>query len=241
MIDRCKNTNIFFIPQGVPRKKFQKTLENYSYLFRQHFRKTIDNGFIFAQYLENKNDISAAWCEYQSLPDNEWRKDFFCPEIGGFVATHKYKKKDDLRRPGIAAEVKACYDLAKMGKHILRLPENIPDLIDEITIAGKPYRGLLKFKLGETNPRGYPDAYFDGRTWDFKTASFKNEDTLRHRIKDGRKANNVIFITNSIEHIKALEKAINREIGKRKEDGSWMELPNVYSFEKELVLIWEKR
>ena len=187
------------------------------------------------------NDISAAWREYQSLPSSEWRKDFFCPETGGFVATHIYKVHDDMNVPGIAAEVKACFDLARMGKHILRLPENIPDLIDEIIIVGKPYRELLKFKNGQTNPRGYPDAYFDGQTWDFKTSSFKNDDTLRHRIKDGRKANNVIFITSSIEHVKALEKAINREIGKRKGDGSWMELPNVYSFEKELFLVWEKR
>ena len=232
-------------------------MENFSYIFWQHFRNTAVNRIIFAKsflpqcfhqlnnptarHLDSKTDIAAAWHEYQSLPNSEWRKDFFCPENGGFVATHIHKERDDLRRPGIAAEVKACFELAKMGKHVLRLPENIPDLIDEITIAGKPYRELLKFKQGETNPRGYPDVYFDGQTWDFKTASFKNEDTLRHRIKDGRKANNVIFITSSIEHVKALEKAINREIGKRKGDGSWMELPNVYSFEKELFLVWEKR
>ena len=187
------------------------------------------------------NDISAAWREYQSLPDNEWRKDFFCFETGGFVATHKYKEKDDLRRPGIAAEVKACFDLAKIGKHVLRLPENIPDMIDEITIAGKPYRELLKFKQGETYPRGYPDAYFDDQTWDFKTSAFKNEETLRSQIKDGRKADNVIFLTATTEQFKMLEKVINRELGKRKKDNSWMQLPNIYSFEYKLKLVWKKR
>ena len=143
---------------------------------------------------------------------------------------------------GIAAEVKACFELAKMGKHVLRLPENIPYMIDEITIAGKPYRELLKFKQGETNPRGYPDAYFDGRTWDFKTSTFTNEDTLRHRIKNGRKADNVIFITNDQEHVNTIKKDIHRELGKRKKDGSWMELPDVFALMNlDLVPVWEKR
>ena len=85
--------------------------------------------------------------------------------------------------------------LASMGKHVLRLPENIPDLIDNISIIGIPFRKLLKFKPNESNPRGYPDAYFDGQTWDFKTSTFKNEDSLRQTIKDGRKAQNIIFFS----------------------------------------------
>ena len=191
--------------------------------------------------MENKTDILAAWHEYQSLPDSEWRKDFFCPNTGGFVATHLHKERDDLRRPGIAAEVKACFELAQKGKHVLRLPENIPDLIDGIVIAGVLYRKLLKFKPGETNPRGYPDAYFDGETWDFKTSSYKNEETMRTQIKDGRKADNVIFLTTTTEQFKMLEKVINRELGKRKKDNSWMDLPNIYSLEDELKLVWTKR
>ena len=192
--------------------------------------------------MENKTDISASWREYQSLPDNEWRKDFFCPKTGGFVATHVFKVRDDMAIPGIAAEVKACFELAKMGKHVLRLPENIPDMIDEITIAGKSYRELLKFKPGEANPRGYPDAYFDGHTWDFKTSTFTNEDTLRHRIKNGRKADNVIFITNNQENVNTIKKDVNRELGKRKEDGSWMELPNVFALMNlDLIPVWVKR
>ena len=157
------------------------------------------------------------------------------------MATHLHKERDDLRRPGIAAEVKACFELAQKGKHVLRLPENIPDLIDGIVIAGVLYRKLLKFKPGETNPRGYPDAYFDGETWDFKTSSYKNEETMRTQIKDGRKADNVIFLTTTTEQFKMLEKVINRELGKRKKDNSWMDLPNIYSLEDELKLVWTKR
>ena len=193
--------------------------------------------------MENTIDILAAWREYQALPDNEWRKDFFCPETGGFVATHIHKERDDLRRPGIAAEVRACFELAKMGKHVLRLPENIPDLIDEIAIAGIPYRKMLKFKPGETNPRGYPDAYFDGQTWDFKASISENEDTLRQLIKDGRKADNVIFISTekTINNCLAIQSAIGREYGRRLKNGTWREMPNVYCFSTDqLYVIWKK-
>lgn len=145
--------------------------------------------------------------------------------------------------PGIAAEVKACFELARMGKHVLRLPENIPDLIDETLIVGMPYRELLKFKTDETNPRGYPDAYFDGQTWDFKTSTFKNDDTLRHRIKDGRKADNVIFLSDN-DHdskINAIKAAGGREVGSRITDGSWIELPDIYYLSrKRLIPIWNK-
>lgn len=89
------------------------------------------------------NNIESSRREYDALLADEWRKDYFNEENGGYVATHVYKERDDLRRPGIAAEVKACFELAQLGKHVLRLPENIPELIDDITIDGIPYRKLL--------------------------------------------------------------------------------------------------
>ena len=192
--------------------------------------------------METRNTILASWREYQSLPSSEWRKDFFCPHSGGFVATHIYKEKDNLRRPGIAAEVKACFELAKLGKHILRLPENTPDLIDDINVSGLPYRELLNYKPGETNPRGYPDAYFDGRTWDFKAPEFNNNvDSLRQLIKDGRKADNTVFIVRNESHVEMIKEALSREIGRHKKDGLWRSLPNIYyMINNQLTCIWEK-
>lgn len=189
------------------------------------------------------NNIESSRREYDALPSSEWRKDYFNEENGGYIATHFLKVKDDLDVPGIAAEVKACLELALLGKHILRLPENIPNLIDKISINGKPYREILKFKQSETEPRGYPDAYFDGKTWDFKTSSFTNEDTLRHRIKDGRKADNVIFITpdNMATTIDAIKNSFGREKGSRMADGSWKELPDIYYlFQNQLNIVCKK-
>lgn len=166
--------------------------------------------------------------EYFALPDNEWRKDYFCEETGGYVATHVLKAKDVMKRHGIAKEVESCLVLAKNGMHILRLPENVLDKIDSIFVDEKPYREILKFKTGVKTPKGYPDVYFNGKTWDFKTSSFRKEDTLRQRIKDGRKADNVIFILNKISDSEMVLKATKSEYGMRKKDGSWKDLPDVY-------------
>lgn len=185
--------------------------------------------------------IEEAWQEYLSLPDNEWRKDFFCDTTGGFVATHVLKVKDALKRHGIVAEVEACRTLALMGKRILRLPENIFDKIDSITIDRKKYRELLKFKEGSIKPRGYPDVFFDGQTWDFKTSTFRKEDTIRQLLKDGRKADNVIFILNKMSDLDLLLTAIKSEYGMRKKDGSWVNLPNTYCMSEDCLWpIWEK-
>ena len=189
------------------------------------------------------NNIESSRREYEALLSSEWRKDYFNEENGGFVVTHVLKGKDVMKREGIAKEVLSCLALANNGKRILRLPENTLDKIDFIMIDGQPYRNLLKFTAGSEKPKGYPDAYFEGQTWDFKTSTFKNEDSLRHAIKDGRKADNIIFIVNSEEReIEMIEKAIKSEIGRRKKDNAWLELPDVYVLvQGEIVAVWNKK
>ena len=187
-------------------------------------------------------DIEKSRREYLALPDNEWRKDYFDETTGGFVATHILKEKDNLHRTGIVAEVNACFELAKTGKHVLRLPENVLALINTIFIDGRSYRELLKYKFGNNNPRGYPDAYFDDQTWDFKTSTYNNVETIRQLIKDGRKANNVIFIMTDKQQINVIQNAIDREVGNRLCDNSWILLPDVfYLIEGKLSVLWKKK
>jgi hypothetical protein len=186
--------------------------------------------------------IESSWREYEALTNGAWVKQWFFDETGGFVVAHRLKAADDMRRSGIVAEVEGCLSLAEMGKRVLRLPENIPYLIDEVVIDGMPYRELLKFKVGETKPRGYPDVYFDGMTWDFKETETENIDTIRQLIKDGRKANNVIFVGAGDEEIKAIGIAMEREFGRKLKDGSWMELPNLYCLKQlSLFSFWKKQ
>ena len=192
--------------------------------------------------MKAQTDIASARKEYDALPDQEWRKDFFSEETGGFVATHTLKGKDTLRRAGIAKEVATCLDLAKNGKRLLRLPENTLDKIDSILIDGKALRELLKFKPNNKKPKGYPDVYFDGQTWDFKTSTFKNEDSLRQTIKEGRKADCIILIVNTHEDFQMIDKALKSEIGRRINDSSWKELPDVYGwFQGNLKEVWIKK
>ena len=187
--------------------------------------------------------IIQSWLKYNALAANKWQNKRFIWKTGGFVATHRLKAKDDLSIPGIQAEAKACFMLASMGKHVLRLPENIPELIDGTSIDGIPFRKLLKFKPNEPNPRGYPDAYFDGQTWDFKTSAFKNEDSLRQTIKDGRKAQNLIFFSPRMipNDIEVLKTAVGREYGSRVKDDTWKDLPNLYYLsEYQMIEVWRK-
>ena len=192
------------------------------------------------QRVQKGKEIELARKEYEALPD-EWLKVKFFDESGGYIAKHALKEKDDMTRSGLAAEVNACMLLASLGKGVLRLPENVPGKIDEIVVDGKKYRDLLKFKEGKNIPRGYPDAYFDGQTWDFKTSLYRNEDTIRQLFKEGRKADNVIFVLTDKGQMSMVKNAVEREVGRMKKAGTWRELPNVYCLiDDKLLLIWEK-
>lgn len=189
----------------------------------------------------NKYYIEVSKKEYEALLKDQWIKQWFCDASGGYVASHVLKAVDDLTRSGIVAEVNGCIALAEMGKHVLRLPENIPDMLDKVMIDGKPYRELLKYKEGEKKPRGYPDVFFDGQTWDFKETFTDNIDTIGQLIKDGRKADNVIFMGMSNVEIKAIGVAMERELGREKKNGTWKELPNLYCLlDNQLIKIWLK-
>lgn len=192
--------------------------------------------------ISNKNQsIVSSRAKYDALSFNEWRKVWFCESSGGFIASHVLKAADDLSRSGIVAEANGCWTLAGMGKHVLRLPENIPNLIESVTVEGRPYRELLKTKRGECKPRGYPDVFFDGQTWDFKETSTDNIDTIRQLIKDGKKADNVIFVEASNEVIKMILIAMERELGRELKNGTWLELPDLYCLnQRNLFKIWMK-
>ncbi len=143
---------------------------------------------------------------------------------------------------GIEAEYCACLRLADLGKHVYRLPENVFSKIDEIVISGKRYRDLLKFKMGCAEPRGYPDIYFDGQTWDIKKSEYQKVASIRKLFLDGRKAENVIFVVENRSHHEMIKEAITREVGSRLKKETWKELPNVYYlWSSELFCLWDKK
>ena len=158
------------------------------------------------------------------------------------MVAHVLKDKDNFSVAGIEAEYCACLRLAELGKHVYRLPENVFYIIDEIVITGKKYRDLLKFKMECAEPRGYPDVYFDGQTWDIKKSEYQKVASIRKLFLDGRKAENVIFVVENRSLLEMIKEAITREVGSRVKKGTWKELPNVYYlFWGELFCLWDKK
>ena len=129
--------------------------------------------------------------------------------------------------------------LAKLGKRIYRLPENVSD---STLIFGKPYKDLLKYK-DDGKPYGYPDDYFDGQTWDIKSIKSANEDSVREHLRNGRKADNIIFFFNGNVDYNSFKIAIRKEIGFRKGMGKIQTLPNIHLINNKgnLAQFWNKK
>ena len=177
----------FFIPQGVPGKKFQKTLEKFSYLFRQHFRETVDNGIIFAQYLEKTNDISAAWREYQSLPSSEWRKDFFCFETGGYLVTSwkriELANKNQKELLKFEKEHEMCEAFSHSGLRIKYLEDEKPDgsydvICNDMKGDLKKTKGagnIVRYAKYATRKQGADIVLFEFEKWKSETRNAVSE------------------------------------------------------------------
>ena len=178
--------------------------------------------------------------EWNSIDTEEWDRTIFYSESSGFIATHKLKSPDNDKDAtgGVYGENKVNELLAKAGKRIYRLPENISD---DTLIFGRPYKDLLKYKENG-KPYGYPDDYFDGQTWDIKSIKTANEDSVREHFRNGRKADNVIFYFNAKIEFKDFTIAIRKEIGFRKSIGKVLSMPDIYLINNGcLTLFWNKK
>lgn len=112
---------------------------------------------------------------------------------------------------------------------------------NEINVFTTKYSRLLKYRANEDYPRGYPDAYFNGQTWDFKKSEHRNIDSIRKLILDGRKADNVVFIIEDRDLLEMILRALKRELGNRKKRENTMSFQNVYYlFEERLCCLWNK-
>jgi hypothetical protein len=103
--------------------------------------------------LESKTDISASWREYQSLPDGEWRKDFFCPENGGYLVTSwkriELANKNPKELAKFNKEHDMCLVFAQSGLSIKHYEDEKPDGSYDVVCNGK--KGDLKKTKGAGN------------------------------------------------------------------------------------------
>lgn len=192
------------------------------------------------KYVDRCKKIVESTNEWNNIDTNIWNKTKFYPESGGFIAAHKQKAPDNDKDKtgGVHGENTVNELLAKAGKRIYRLPDNVSD---KTPILGKPYKELLKYKA-DGSIYGFPDDYFDGQTWDIKKIDDANENTIRSYIKNGRKADNVIMYFEK-DKIGLLKNAVLREAGKRKPLGELNTLPNIYLINDkgDLTRFWTKK
>ena len=81
--------------------------------------------------MKNTNDILSSWKEYQSLPNSEWRKDFFCPETGGYLVTSWKRIEEANKNPKEQSKLKKEHDMcmvfAQSGLKIKHFEDGKPD------------------------------------------------------------------------------------------------------------------
>lgn len=139
--------------------------------------------------------------------DKAWTKEGFDENTGGYNVYHVKHQFSDTKGGG-DAEKAVGKMLMKKGKQVEFLPEN-------------------------GNKQKKPDMNFDGKTWDTKYINDANENTIRTYIKDGRKADCVIFYWDKNSKMEELKSAVGRSIGYFKKEDKIKEMPNVYYINKE--------
>jgi len=163
---------------------------------------------------EGKQIIQDALKKYNSY-GVEWTKVYFDEKSGGFVVYHK---KHNFAKTGGGGDAEKTVGkmLAKYnGKQVEFLPEG----------------GKKK-----------PDVKFDEQTWDIKTITNANEETIRTYIKDARKAENAIFYwKKESDKLEMLISAIGRSAGYFRSKNRLHEMPNIFYMDNGILkLLWNK-
>jgi hypothetical protein len=157
---------------------------------------------------EDADAIAQARAKFDAYSE-EWEKEYFNPSNGGFNVYHKKHQFSDVKPNG------ADMSGGQAEKHVGRL------LAD---FAAKQ----VEFLPENSNGGGKPDIGFDKTTWDVKYIPMANEGTIRKYYKDARKAQAVIFYSET-KRDKDVLTAINREKGRFVSMGRDLsELPTVY-------------
>lgn len=157
---------------------------------------------------EEADSIEQARAKFDAYSE-EWEKEYFNPSNGGFNVYHKKHQFSNVKPNG------AAMSGGQAEKHVGRL------LAD---FSAKQVEFLPENSKGG----GKPDIGFDRTTWDVKYIPMANEGTIRKYYKDARKAQTVIFYSET-KRDKDVLTAINREKGRFVSMGRDLsELPTVY-------------
>ncbi|MCC8071905.1 MAG: hypothetical protein LIO90_08915 [Bacteroidales bacterium] len=165
---------------------------------------------------ERRRRIEEHRNQYERIIESHyWDGLVFDDETGGYVVAHRdhnfaHTKPKGAILTGGEAEKEVAKLLAALGKQIKLLSERLPQ-------SKKP-----------------ADMEFDGLTWDVKYIPTANEETIRKYIRDGRKADCVIFYAGHKNRKADIASAYHRELGRaNKQRGG---LPKIYFINTEGIL-----
>lgn len=134
--------------------------------------------------------------------NSDWTPILFSIQNGGYNVYHKDHNFSTQGNGGYAEKVVGMILAVINGKQVEFLPE--------------------------TNRGGrHPDLQFDNQTWDVKYINDANVETIRKYIRNGRKADNVIFYWSpGSSKLEDLKEATKRSINSAKQMG--VEIPGIY-------------
>lgn len=165
---------------------------------------------------EETNAIAQAKAKFDAYSE-EWQKEYFNPNNGGFNVYHKGHQFSDVKSKG------ATMSGGQAEKHIGRLLADF---------------NAKQVEFLEENGVGLPksDMRFDEREWDAKYISVANESTIRKYIEDARKADCAIFYWDRNNKLEELKHAVARTIGKFSKRGELDTIPSIFYINKDGLL-----
>lgn len=132
----------------------------------------------------------------------EWTPVLYSFQNGGYNVYHRDHNFSKQGNGGYAEKVVGMVLAIENGKQVEFLPERSRD--------GK-----------------HPDLQFDGFTWDVKFINDANVETIRKYIRNGRKADNLIFYWGpGVNKLDVLKEATKRSLCRAKKNGS--SIPGIY-------------
>lgn len=179
----------------------------------REYWEDIVNGGVVVSSNDAGDDVAAARAKFDAYDEN-WIKEYFNYENGGFNVYHvdhqfsQTKSKEAKYSGGEAEKVVGRLLADNHAKHIEFLPE----------------RGNAGKKA---------DLSFDDSTWDIKYIPVANVETIRKYIKNGQKAENIIFFWDENSRLQDLSRAVDRTAGALRARGKLDSMPGIYYIDED--------
>ena len=179
----------------------------------REYWEDIVNGGVVVSSNDAGDDVAAARAKFDAYDEN-WIKEYFNYENGGFNVYHREHLFSDNKNK------EARYSGGEAEKVVGRLlADNHAKQIEYL-----PEKGFNGKKA---------DLSFDDSTWDIKYIPVANVETIRKYIKNGQKADNIIFFWDENSRLQDLNRAVDRTTGALRAKGKLDSMPGIYYIDED--------